>query len=226
MADFYTQAQDQLNPVYQQSEQAIQAQIPAIQQLYTSLLGGLESQGKTQNQNILESAGARGVLRSSLPVDLQTTLAQTLLGERGKLGAQQAQDTAKVNESLGNLRIQKVQGIQSLADTLYQRDLKEREFQMQQQLAAQQAAQQAASSGRSGGGGGSGLKEQVAQGKAYITQQLAANSGRDGFVSRATFANALNDWQALGGNTRTFWQQYGRYTNPKTVSQYAGYKQR
>lgn len=216
--------------MYAQSEQAIQAQVPAIQQLYQTLIQGAQQTNTQQlNEgvtNIVEDASRRGVLRSTLPVDARTTLTgqlgAALNTALGQYGAQQAQDISKVNESLGNLRIQKLGTINSLADSLYQRDLKEREFQFQQQLAAQQAA----SSGGGGGGGGSSLKESQAQQKANIAGYLAKNSGGDGFVSRQTFATALNAWNALGGNTRTFWQSYGRYTNPKTKSQYAGYGQR
>lgn len=228
---FWNEAQAQIDPIYQGSEAAIQAQIPAVQQLYQTLFQGLEGQRATETQNIVESASQRGVLRSSLPVDLQTTLGQALLAERGKLSAQQAQDISGVNERLGNLRIQKAGAIQSLADSLYQRDLKERELQLQRDLAERefQMKMQAAASGGGGGGGGGGgssLKQQQAAGKAYIAQNLAKNAGRDGYVSRQTFATALNDWNALGGSTRTFWQTYGRYANPKTKAQYAGYGQR
>lgn len=82
----------------------------------------------------------------------------------------------------------------------------------------------------SGGGGSGGGKASEANTKAavqqHVTQQLASSTGRDGHVSNETFAAALNDFQAVGGTVRQFWQQFGRYTNPKYVSSYAGYHQR
>lgn len=154
---FVEQATAQLAPVYDQQVQTLQSQVPAIQQLYQSLMQGLEAQGKTQTQGILESSASRGLTRSSIPVDLQTTLAQTLMGEKSKLGAQQAQDIAGINMKVGDLGIQRAQAIQGLADTLYNRDMKEREFQMQQQAAERDfQMKQAAAAAASRGGGGSG----------------------------------------------------------------------
>lgn len=60
----------------------------------------------------------------------------------------------------------------------------------------------------------------------HVTQQLAGNTGKDGYVSNQTFAAALNDFQAAGGTVRAFWQQYGRYANPKYEASYAGWNQR
>lgn len=152
---FVQQAASQLNPVYAQSEQALKSQVPAIQQLYQTLMQGLEMQGAAQNQQLLESSAARGLTRSSIPLDLQTALAQSLTQERGKLGAQQAQDIAGINLKLGDLGISRAQAVQGLADTLYQRDLKERDFR-RQQLADERDYQMKLQLARSGGGGGGG----------------------------------------------------------------------
>ncbi len=191
-------------------------QLPAIQQLYTSLLGGLEQQGKTENQNILESASQRGVLRASLPVDLQTTLAQTLLGERGKLGAQQAQDVAGVNERLGSLQVQKVQGIQSLADTLYNRDLQERQFQMQQQQQQREyeLAQQAAAQKASSGGGKTDYKAQTQAATSEMAARLSKQVGRDGYVGPNTLKAARSAWVQAGLDAKTFNANFRGFAPP------------
>lgn len=132
---FQEQAQQQLNPYFQQQETAVKQQLPAIQQLYNTLLTGLEGQRATETQNILEDASSRGVLRSTLPVDLQTQLGAALLAERGKLESQRASDIANVNKSLSDIGLARTQSISQLADTLQQRDLQERQFQLQQQQA-------------------------------------------------------------------------------------------
>lgn len=135
---FVEQATQQLDPFYQQQTAAVQQQLPAIQKLYDTLLSGLEGQRATETQNILESASQRGVLRSSMPVDLQTQLGAALLAERGKLESQRAGDIAGVQKSLADIGLQRNQGIASLADALQQRDLQERQFQLQQQQADRQ----------------------------------------------------------------------------------------
>lgn len=117
--------------------------MPSINKLFDILVQGLEGQRQTETQNILESASARGVLRSSLPVDLQTALGQALLGQRGQLEAQRAEQIGGVNKSLADIGLAKTQGIFSLADVLQQADLREREFQMSQEAARQEAAERA-----------------------------------------------------------------------------------
>lgn len=135
---FVQQAQSQLDPLFKQQSAAVQQQIPAIEQLYQSLTQGLEAQGRVEGQNILESASARGVLRSSLPVDTQTSLGQSLLQARGQLGSEQAREVAGVRKSLADIGLQRTQSISSLADLLQTRSLREREFKLQQMQADRQ----------------------------------------------------------------------------------------
>lgn len=135
---FLEQATQQLDPYFQQQTQATQQQLPAIQQLYDTLLQGLEGQRQTETQNILESASQRGVLRSTLPVDLQTQLGAALLGQRGKLESQRAGDIAGVNKSLADIGLTRAQSISQLADALQSRDLQERDFTFKQQQAERQ----------------------------------------------------------------------------------------
>ena len=234
---FVDQASAQLAPVYDAQQQALQSQIPAIQQLYQTLTQGLQQQNTMQLnsgvQQISEDASRRGVLRSSLPVDARTSLTAQLgaaLNQGlGELGAQQAKEVAGVGTQIGELGIQRAGAVSTLADALQQRDLEERGAELKRQQAERDY--QISLMGARGGGGGGGLsssdlKQQLLNVKAHVTQGLASGAGKDGFVSRATFGAALNDWQAGGGSTRAFWQQYGRYANPKTKAQYPGYAQR
>ena len=135
---FVQQATEQLNPLFNQQQSAVQAQIPAIQQLYQSLNQGLEDQAASSRQGILEDTAARGVLNSTIPGDLQTALSKTLLQQRAQLGFQQGQDVAGVNKSLADIGLQRTQSISSLADLLQTGSLKERDFRLQQ-LQAQRA---------------------------------------------------------------------------------------
>lgn len=140
---FVQQATQQLAPIYDQQQKAEEARIPQIQKLYDSLVGGLEQQRGIETQNILESASQRGVLRSTLPVDLQQDLGRQILQTRGQYDLQRAGDIADVYSNIGNLRLQRATGIQSLADSLQAADLRERDF--QRQSAADRASRAAAS---------------------------------------------------------------------------------
>lgn len=135
---FVKQATQQLAPAYKQQIQATKAQIPAIQQLYTALFQGLQSQGKQQSQNIYEDAGSRGLLYSTIPVDAQTGLQQALLQKRGELGAQQAQDIAGVNQTLGGLKVDRANAIAQLAEALASSGLQRKQFQFQKRQSRQQ----------------------------------------------------------------------------------------
>lgn len=149
---FVQQAEQQVNPLFQQQIQAQQAQIPAIQQLYQTLTQGLQQQAQrelqTGTQSILEDASRRGVLRSTLPVDarteLQAAISQGLIGRMGELGLQQARDISGIQSNIANLGIERLRTITSLADALQAQDLRERQFAMEQAAARQRAAQEAA----------------------------------------------------------------------------------
>lgn len=159
---FQQQAEAQLNPLFNQQQQAIQSQIPSIQNLYNTLTQGLQTQYQ-QNlssgvQGIVEDASARGVLRSTLPVDARQSLTgqlgAALQQSLGELGAKRASDLAGVNQSLAQLGLQRASSIADLSRALETQDLErqrlamdrqnaEREFQLEQQkIAASQAAPQ------------------------------------------------------------------------------------
>lgn len=218
---FLEQATQQLAPVYQQSEQALQAQIPAIQNLYNVLFQGLEGQRQTETQNILESASQRGVLRSSLPVDLQTTLGQSLLAERGKLGAQQAKEVAGIQGQLGELGIGRARAIAELAGSLEGQDLERQKFEYQKinderdyQLRVQAAKQSAASAVQKGA---------PAQLVGDIYSNLRAKVGQDGFVSPQTYTAHKNYWVKAGGLPAEFDETYGNFVNPVHQERFGGY---
>lgn len=135
---FIKQATQQIAPAYKQQNQALQAQIPAIQQLYNSLFQGLQAQGQQETQNIYEGASGRGLLYSSIPVDAQTGLQQALIQKRGELGAQQAQEVAGVQQDLGALKVDRANAISQLAQALAQSSLQRRQFQFTKQQSNRQ----------------------------------------------------------------------------------------
>jgi hypothetical protein len=226
MANRFTeQASQELNPYFQQQESAVKQQLPAIQQLYDTLLQGLEGQRQTETQNILESASQRGVLRSTLPVDLQTQLGAVLLGERGKLESQRAGDVAGVNKSLADIGLTRAQSISSLADALQSRDLQERDFTLKQQQAERdfQLSQQrlqaetAASRASSGQRDVSGIVNNIGS-------FLAGKVGKDGKVHPSTFQQGRQQWIAAGGDPDSYNQAFAGYINQSHYWDYLGKK--
>lgn len=120
------QAQSQLGAVYNPIVQGIQQQIPAIQQLYGSLLQGLQDQAALQTQNVVSSAQQRGVMRGALQADTSAALADTLGQQTTQLNLQQAGDIAGLQGTVGQANLSRVNAAQTLADTLLNQDLEAR----------------------------------------------------------------------------------------------------
>lgn len=228
---FYEQATQQLAPVYQQQEQAISSQVPAIQNLYNTLIQGLQGQYDTQLQSgvqgIVEDASARGVLRSTLPVDarqaLTTQLSQALLQGRGQLESQRAGDIAGINEKLGGLRIQRASNIADLARALETQDLDRQKFEYQKQIDAQQLQleQQKVAASRSAQAAVSqGAPKNLVNG---IYSAFQNNRGRDGFVSPEVFREGLINWVNAGGSPSSFQETFGWAVNPVHQERFGGY---
>lgn len=218
---FIEEATSQLAPVYQQQQDAISAQVPAIQNLYNTLLTGLEGQRQTETQNILESASSRGVLRSSLPVDLQTALGSALLQERGKLESQRAGEIAGVNEKLGGLGVNRANAIADLARSLESQDIEQQKLAMARIQADRdyqiQQAQLAVS--RSKGGGGTArapTQAQIMQSAASaLANELRGVAGADGYVSPQDYAAGRQEWMAAGFSAKSYDSQFSGFKNPQ-----------
>jgi hypothetical protein len=150
MATRYTQeAAAQLNPAYDQQVAAVQSQIPAVQKLYAALLQGLQGQQQAGNQQILEDASGRGMLRSTMPVDAQAGLGAQILQKQGEYGAQQAKEIGGIYSQIGGIRTAQAGAIAQLGNSLFSNDLQQqqianqvaqsnREFALSQQTADQQ----------------------------------------------------------------------------------------
>lgn len=129
-------ATQQVSPVYAQQQQAIEAQIPSITNLYSTLAQGLQAQNAAQLetgvQEIVNDANARGVLRSTIPNDaramLTSQLGAALTQSLGQLNSQQAQDIAGIRTQVGQLNIDRLRTIQDVAGSLQQRDMQERDY--------------------------------------------------------------------------------------------------
>lgn len=150
MAERYVQAAtQQLAPAYDQQATALQSKVPAIQQLYQSLMQGLQGQQSAGNLNILEGAGGRGLLRSTIPVDAQTQLGQSIVQQQGQYASQQAKELGDVQSQIAGLGVDRAGAISNLANALrqtaiskqqfeFQKKQSNKDFALQKKLAAQQ----------------------------------------------------------------------------------------
>jgi len=224
---FVKQATQQLNPVYSQQAKAIKSQIPAIQQLYETLNQGLTGQFNTQLQAGLEDAGARGLTRSSIPNDTRTALSGQLLQSQGQLGAQQAKEVAGINTQLGDLRLQKAQGVQTLADALFNRDLKKREFNWQKQMDERELQMQQALAASSGGGS---AKYSINDDFASAYNDLLrwdgpyVGIGDDNKANPAAYNAVRQNWIRSGNKASDFDKQFSYLVNESHGKDYAGYR--
>lgn len=228
---YIDQANQQLAPVYDQQIRQLEKQVPAIQNLYASLTEGLQTQNQQQiaagTQNIVEDASARGVLRSTLPVDAR----QALIGQLGvalnqglgQLGLQRVQDIGAVRSQIGSLGTQKAKDIADLARALESQDIQQQELALKRlqadrdyQLSQQQIA-------RSGGGAAPAFNPAIAAG---IDQTLSRLVGKDGKVSPNNYNQAKVLWASQGGNPDQFNKIFGpKYAEgaKSPIMQYYGY---
>lgn len=130
---FVTQAKNQLGQGFQQQTQALQSQIPAINQLYAALGQQLDTQRLTGTQNILEGASGRGLLRSTIPVDAQTGLEQSIIQQRGELAGKQAGEISGVQQRIGEVGTQRASAIANLVNALRAQQLGRQQFKFEKQ---------------------------------------------------------------------------------------------
>lgn len=190
--------------------------------------------GRTQGSLVTEAQRLRQVNNERAPIAEQLSGFTSNLGDQERILSENTnQATTTASNRVRDYETGR-QALQSQYDDIYKREQDTAQAEAQRQAFAESQRQfnegQATSRG-SASYGGSGGKASAADTKAavaqHVAQGLSSSTGRDGYVSNETFAAALNDYQAAGlGNVRTFWQNYGRFVNPKYKSSYAGYAQR
>lgn len=217
-----TQGNQMAAQAYNPVQQGIQAQIPALQNLYTTLVQGLQAQNAAQQQNVLASAQQRGVASPGMAGDIAGQLGGALGQAQAQLGVDIAGGRAGIQSQLaqaladrGNAGITFAQSIQDSNIKKSEQQLAlqkaERDFQVAQvaeQTAQAKAAAKAAASAKSL----SDLSETA------ITRQLrlGLNSvmGADGYVSPDNLAKAYALWQNAGLSPQSFWSNFQGLWNP------------
>lgn len=228
------QAGQQLAPVYNQAQGQLAQQMPAIANLYQSLIQGLQGQTQAQVQNVVNSAAQRGVLSGQTQLNAQGALDQALAQQTGQLSAQQAQETAAAKFGIGKLNAQRQNDILNLANSLQDlsttkkkaamdRLQNERQHQLdmlqaQQNYNIQQAnfnTQQARASARQA----ASAKDisQISEGQIQRQLRISLDNmrGSDNHVGPKDLAKAYLVWQEAGLNPSSFWKNYQGLWNPK-----------
>jgi hypothetical protein len=225
------QAQGEVNNIYAPALNQIQGQIPAVQNLYNSLLTGLQGQAQNQISNVAQSAAQRGVSSYGVNQGAQDTLTQALLFNQGQLGAQQAQQVAGLQGELGKARVSKGQATYDLANSLQAQNLESQsnqikmtDMQRQAQLQQQKNQQsynvaQASYATRQARAAAAATQDLTTVGEGTIARQLRIGlgdvKGKDGHVSPENLAKAYSIWQQAGLEPAKFWSNFQGLWNPK-----------
>lgn len=223
------QATRELQPVYSQAGQALQAQTPAIQSLYQALIQGLQTQAGAQTQNVVNSAEMRGVGRAGLAGDVQAQLGQELALQTGQLTRQQVQDASANQQAIGRLGVNRGTRIADLARSLQETNLDkkkaqidaqqanraaqldiqqaERDFQVRQAANARQKAEQAARA--------TAKEESLTTGQALLTIGDIWQPGRDGYVNPRQWNELRRAFIEAGYSGSSFDDEFGSLVNPE-----------
>lgn len=116
---FVSQAQQQLNPAYNQQVGALQSQIPALQQLYEALVSSLRGETQQAQLGALENTASRGVLRSSMSDYDVTQAAQQGIAKQGQYAANLQTQLGDIYGQIGQVETQRAGAISGLANQLY-----------------------------------------------------------------------------------------------------------
>lgn len=215
MATRYTQqATKQLAPVYDEQITGLRGQIPAIQNLYNTLTQALQSQNQQQlqtgTQDIVEDASARGVLRSTLPVDarqsLTAQLGAALNQGLGQLGLQQQEQIGGINSQIGSLRLQRAGSIADLSRALESNDLERQKFALEKLNSERDYQLRLQTLAKNGSGSNSKFDPSIAIRIGGVLSQLV---GSDGKVSPSDYSEAKQLWVSKGGKARDFDATFG-----------------
>lgn len=215
-------------PVYSQSQQAIQAQIPQTQAMYDTLLQALQTQAGTEAQGIIESAAQRGLSRPTLAQDVGSTLNDAVSLEQARLNAARAGDLASIGTNLGELGVNRVTSATDLANTIQEQDLAtrrnrealsklqqeyvldrqkiEREFEINLVQARREAAAQRAKG------------SELTSSQALLAINQLWKPGKDGYVNPEQWNKYREAFMKAGYSGSAFDSEFGVLVNP--VHQY------
>lgn len=228
------------NAIYAPALQAIQAQTPQIQQLYQTLVQGLQQQSMAQQQNVVNSAAQRGLTAPTLGTQVAGAYGQDLNLINAQLGAQRATDVAGINQQVGKTNVAKAGTVNDLAQSLlkqtqenqqnaYQMTDIERKAQLEQQQNQQQfeiqkaryekaQAEAAARAAQAAREAAASLSTKDFQSRVEAT--LLAVRGGDGKVSPSDYVEMKQLWADNGLSPADFDKKFDGLVNLSHSEQY------
>ena len=236
--------QAEANAIYSPALQAIQAQTPQIQQLYQTLVQGLQQQSMAQQQNVVNSAQQRGLTAPTLGTQVAGAYGQDLNLINAQMNAQRATDVAGINQQVGKTNVAKAGTVNDLAQSLlkqtqenqqnaYQMTDIERKAQLEQQqnqqnfeiqktryevAEAKRAAAAAAAARESALDAASKLD--TGEFMSITEAQMKRYAGPDGNVSPETYQQARDLWARKGLPVSEFDNQYYEMINKQHMNDY------
>lgn len=229
MANIVVVGQRAANQAYNPAIQQAQAQVPAINNLYSTLLQGLQNQSGSQLQNVLTSADQRGVMRASQPASTQEALNSSLMQAGAQLGAQQAQGIAGVRSIAGQGEAQRAVSAQQLVQGLTAADIaaQENKYKLQEITRSDEIntiknqVQEAKANARAAAAAAEAAKGQELE--SFLSNHEASFiklMGGDGKVSPETFGQAFQVWKSKGLPESAFLEKYKGYINNSHIQDY------
>jgi len=235
-----SQAQAQVNPIYDPAVANIQAQIPAVQQLYGALLQGLQAQNQNQAGIIAQSAAQRGVGSQGINAGAQQAFAGTLAQQGAQLGVQNAQNVGGLSQEVGRANVGRGQATIAMGNSLQDQSLEaqknqqnltnlERDYALKQQQnqqnynvqeASYRTAQARANAAAAKAANDAASKLELGQFTSTLEASLNKMTGGDGKVSPDTWNKALTLWTSKGLPASEFINSYVKYVNKSHIQDY------
>lgn len=215
---YVEEAQNALKPVYAQEAAAVQNQLPAIAQLYQTLVGALQQSAGTATADTVASAQRRGVNRASLPGQITTALAPNLAVGEAQLGVDRAAQEAAIAGNLTDLGVNQMSSVQDLAGALQTQDINNQQFNQNMQaldrnfdLDVRTAAARQARAAREAAGKTSISAAELARAIRLERIQKGDNATHDNPHDLAKYYVA---WLDQGFSDQDFWKEFQGWWNP------------
>lgn len=231
MATRYTvPAEQAVAPAFNEAQAGIDAQLPAVAQLYNSLVGALQAGAQTGTQTVVDSANRRGVGRANLAGDVAGTLDEAVQLGTAQVGRQRAGAEANIADVGATLGSSRVDSITKMAQALQEGDLALQKEALQQQMDREEASLKMTNLDRendlaiktANAKAAAAARAKKAEGpdKNIYEAYLLRKAGADGNVSPATFKEAMQDWVDNGGSPAAFVSTYGGFINKQHTKDY------
>ena len=213
----------ELNPVYSQERAALENQLPAISQLYQTLVAALEQSGAASQSDILADASRRGINRSTLAAQTSQALAPSLASGLGQLEVDRTGRVADVYGQLSALEQGLAESGIGLGGQLQEQDIsrqtqdmKLQELQRGYDIDVRKKQLADAAEARAAEARAAAKGPDIDFADAYLMRR----TGKDNKVSPYTYREALASWQELGGKPQVFHTEFRKYVNTSHKDDY------